>query len=161
MDGGELMGHSYAMDLATAALITSGVTAIATLGAAAAATVAIRAQARGKRRQHDLDNLKWLHEMWNALRLERAQAARYLLGQGHRVGIAEVLNFLEMLGYLVRKHYLELASVQGTIGVFVWLWWTASAPVIEDNRRAVGPQGFGILSGYRPTSSSAPTFHVT
>ena len=105
---------------------------VSSLGVAAAAIVAaftLREQRTAQRRQMDLENLRWLAQEWNALRSTREAAALSLInGKPSLSQIREVLNFLETVGYLVRRHLIEdetLGRAVGEIPVRGWRHWTA------------------------------------
>src|SRR4029077_17192514 len=93
----------------TALVVTGVLTALAAAAAALFAGLAIRSQDRAQRRQQALENFRWLNDSWNALRPQRARAARSIREDRASVtDIREVLNFLENAGYLVRSRYLDL-----------------------------------------------------
>ena len=105
---------------------------VSSLGVAAAAIVAVftlREQRTAQRRQTDLENLRWLAQEWNTLRPTRAAAALSLInGTPSLSHIREVLNFLETVGYLVRRHLIEdetLGRAVGEIPIRGWRHWTA------------------------------------
>ena len=72
------------------------------LGAATAAIIAawtLRSQQAAQRRQHDLDNLRWITDGYERLRATRRRAAESLLdGAPPVVTLREVLNFLGTCG---------------------------------------------------------------
>lgn len=113
------------------------------LGAATAAVVAayaLRAQQRGQRRQHDLENMRWLMDEWNALRPERRKAAQSLLdGKPDDDSLRTLLNFLELCGYLVHQEFITPTSFGMSVGeMAVRGWWHSSQGFVDDYKRRIG-----------------------
>jgi hypothetical protein len=114
------------------------------LGAATAAIVAayaLRTQQSGQRRQHDLENMRWISEQWDALREQRRAAARSLLNdKPDFASLRDVLNFLDTCGYLVRERIVSEKSLghsMGLLGIRGW-FHTSEAFIREQRSLAAG-----------------------
>jgi hypothetical protein len=129
------------------ALVVTGVlTALAAAAAALFAGLAIRSQDRAQRRQQSLENFRWLNDSWDALRPQRGRAARSLLeGTESTTDIRDVLNFLENAGYLVRRQYRGLESVEAVLGLQIQGWWRVGQSVVATGRAEFGPSIFEDL----------------
>jgi hypothetical protein len=130
----------------TALVVTGVLTALAAAAAALFAGLAIRAQDRAQRRQQALENFRWLTSSWDALRPQRARAARSLREDGEAVtDIREVLNFLESAGYLVRRRYLDLEVTESVLAAQIRGWWSLGQSVVASGRAEFGPTIFEDL----------------
>jgi hypothetical protein len=130
----------------TALVVTGVLTALAATAAAVFAGLAIRSQDRAQRRQQALENFRWLNDSWNALRPQRARAARSLREDRESVtDIREVLNFLESVGYLIRSHYLDLEVAEAGLALQIRGWWSAGQSVVASGRAEFGPNIFEDL----------------
>lgn len=118
------------------------------LGAATAAIIAawtLRAERVAKRRQHDLDNLRWITDGYNRLRPERRRAAQSLLDGTPQVEtLRDVLNFLETCGYLVHEDFISQKSFALVGAMSVAAWWLACREFVVDVRHSVGSPGVWI-----------------
>src|SRR3974390_863734 len=120
------------------------------LGAAAAAIVAayaLRSQQRSQQRQHDLDNLRWITEQYDALRPLRRRAAEGLLaGREDTDTLRDVLNFFELCGYLIRERFMIQQTFDMVGALSALGWWYASESFIANARSRVG--GPGVYSEF-------------
>ena len=127
----------------TVLIVSSVLTALAATAAALFAGVAIRSQDRAQRRQQALENFRWLNSSWDALRPQRARAARSLQNNKESTtDLREVLNFLESVGYLVRRRYLDLESAEAVLGATTRGWWSVGQSLVAKGR---GEFGAGIF----------------
>ena len=127
----------------TVLVLTGVLTALAAAAAAVFAGLAIRSQDRAQRRQQALENFRWLNSSWDALRPQRARAARSLREDLESVtDIREVLNFLENVGYLVRRHYLDLELAETVLAAQLRGWWSVAQSVVASGRAEFGPTIF-------------------
>ena len=118
------------------------------LGAATAAIIAawtLRAERTARRRQHDLDNLRWITDGYSRLRAERRVAAASLLDGAPRVEtLREVLNFLEMCGYLVHEDFISEKSFALVGSMSVAAWWLATREFVMEVRQTVLSPGVWV-----------------
>jgi hypothetical protein len=117
------------------------------LGAATAAVLAayaLRAQQHGQRKQHDLDNMRWLAEEWLAIRPHRRAAAQSLLdGKPDWDSLREVFNFLETCGYLVHEDLIRVRTLDMSVGeIAVRGWWHWSKTFIQEIKANMGGAKF-------------------
>ncbi|MBV8528146.1 MAG: hypothetical protein JOZ75_07505 [Candidatus Dormibacteraeota bacterium] len=127
-------------------VVTSAVTALGASAAALFAGLAIRAQDRAQRRQQALENFRWLHSSWDALRPQRGRAARSLLAKKESVtDVREVLNFFETVAYLVRSQFLDLDIAENVLAASTLGWWSAGQSVVAAGRAEYGPGIFEHL----------------
>ena len=116
------------------------------LGAATAAIIAawtLRAERAARRRQHDLDNLRWITEGYDKLRADRRRAAESILdGRPQTETLRDVLNFLETCGYLVHEKFISEKSFELVGSMSVAAWWLASRDFVFEARRSVGPAAY-------------------
>lgn len=112
------------------------------LGAATAAIIAawtLRAERIARRRQHDLDNLRWITDGYDRLRSQRRRAAESLLDGSPQVEtLRDVLNFLETCGYLVHEDFISEKSFALVGSMSVAAWWLATRDFVQEVRRSVG-----------------------
>ena len=115
------------------------------LGAATAAIIAawtLRSERAAQRRQHDLDNIRWITDGYNRLRPDRRRAAESLLdGTPSLESLRDVLNFLEACGYLVHEDFISEKSfaLVGTMSVAAW--WLATQEFVREVRQSLGSPG--------------------
>lgn len=129
-----------------ALVITSALTALAASAAALFAGLSIRAQDRAQRRQQALENFRWLESAWDDLRPQRARAARALQQDREPTTEArEILNFLESIGFLVRRQLLDLETAESVMAAMIRGWWILGGPVIAKGRAEFGPKVFEDL----------------
>ena len=130
----------------TALIVTGVLTALAATAAALFAGLAIRAQDRAQRRQQALENFRWLNSSWDALRPQRARAARALQNDRESVtDVREVLNFLENVGYLARRRYLDLETAEAVLAATTLGWWAMGQSVVAQGRAEFGSSIFEDL----------------
>jgi hypothetical protein len=130
----------------TVLVVTSALTALAATTAALFAGLAIRSQDRAQRRQQALENFRWLYNSWDALRSYRGRAARSLREDQVAVtDIREILNFLENVGYLVRRRYLDLEIAEAVFAPQIRGWWSVGQSVVASGRAEFGPTIFENL----------------
>ena len=115
------------------------------LGAATAAIIAawtLRSQQAAQRRQHDLDNIRWIADGYDRLRDARRVAAESLLdGTPKAETLRDVLNFLETCGYLVHEQFISEKSFELVGSMSVAAWWLASREFVIEARQRVGSPG--------------------
>ena len=115
------------------------------LGAATAAIIAawtLRSERAAQRRQHDLDNLRWITDGYSRLRAERRRAAESLTdGRPQVEMLRDVLNFLETCAYLVHEDFISEKSFALVGSMSVAAWWLVSRDFVIEARRTVGSPG--------------------
>lgn len=129
-------------------LLLALATLLSGLGAATAAVIAawaLRSQQAAQRRQHDLENIRWIAEGYDRLRDARRIAAASILDGEPRVEtLREVLNFLETWGYLVHEQFITEKSFALVGSMSVAAWWLASRDFVREVRVNVGSPGVWI-----------------
>ena len=129
-------------------LLLALATLLSGLGAATAAIIAawaLRSQQAAQRRQHDLDNLRWITDGYDRLREARRKAAASLIDGTPQVEtLRDVLNFLETWGYLVHEQFITEKSFALVGSMTVAAWWLASREFVHDVRRSVGSPGVWV-----------------
>lgn len=137
---------------------------LAGLGAATAAIVAawaLRSERAAQRRQHDLDNLRWITDGFNRLRAERRVAAASLLDGSPKVEtLRDVLNFLEACAYLVHERYITEKSFAMVGSMSVAAWWLASKDFVREIRISVNSPGVWIELEWLAESVVGPSFNL-
>jgi hypothetical protein len=118
------------------------------LGAATAAIIAawtLRAERAARRRQHDLDNLRWITDGYDRLRTARRRAAESILDGAPNVeSVRDVLNFLETCGYLVHEDFISEKSFALVGSMSVAAWWLATREFVLEVRRTIGSPGVWV-----------------
>ena len=119
----------------------SAIAAIAALVGALFAGWAVFVQGRGTRRELRNQNLWRLIDRWDALQGKRLKAAKYIFDnwddRANLPGSAyEVLDTLELLGYLVKTKTLSLDDVWINFSGSAIVWWHVCLPGIEATRAA-------------------------
>lgn len=124
------------MDVNLLIAIASLVSGVGVATAAIVAVYTLRSQQAATRRQTELENSRWLYREWNDLRQERRAAARSLMaGKASFRHIREVLNFFETSGWLVRRHLIELETLDYFVGAIVVRgWWHWCEPFVRERR---------------------------
>lgn len=121
---------------------------LAGLGAASAAIIAawtLRAERAARRRQHDLDNLRWITDGYDRLRADRRRAAESILdGTPSVEALRDVLNFLETCGYLVHEDFISEKSFALVGSMSVAAWWLATREFVMEVRQSVGSPGVWV-----------------